>query len=89
MGRGGTKIFLSRWGKEIRKGMIDHDTNVEEVAEKFGVSNTYINMMIRGDQYDEDLVRKMSELFDVTVPAGPAFTKCRKVKKDITAGKSL
>ena len=46
MGRGGTKIFLSRWGKEIRKGMIDHDTNVEEVAEKFGVSNTYINMMI-------------------------------------------
>ena len=78
--RGRTRIYLSTWGKEIKKGMIDKDITVHEVALKLKVTDTYINMLIKGDRYDENMVRILSEMFGVVVPAGPAYTKCRREK---------
>jgi len=56
---------VPKWGKEVKKKLIDRDLTVAQLATELGCSRIYLSNVIHGHQYSSDTVTKVSELLGV------------------------
>lgn len=54
-------VFNSKFGKEIRKRLIDLDMDIKDLANQMDFSPSYINETIRGTRNSEKVKRQICE----------------------------
>lgn len=67
---GKMKRKLSKWCKEVKKQMIDHDMDTTDVAAKFQWTRQYVSSIVNGRTYQREAVVKISHLFNLDIPEG-------------------
>lgn len=63
------KKKLSPWSKKVKKAMIDHDMDTNDVAAKFGWTRQYASTVINGGKYYRDAVIRISQMFNIEIPS--------------------
>jgi len=56
---------VPKWGKEVKKKLIDLDSSVADLAEEVGCSRIYLSNVIHGHYYSAEVVTKVSRKLDV------------------------
>lgn len=63
------KSFITPWGKEVKKAMIDMNISMNELAELTGFSRQYLYMIINGRRLGAyEAEEKISSVLNVTYP---------------------
>ena len=56
---------MSAWEKEVRKGLIDRDMTVSDLATELGVSAAYIYDIINGNRKATELRQKINDFLGI------------------------
>ena len=58
---------LSPWSKKVKKAMIDHDMDTNDLARLLGYSRQYTSSIINGVVYYEEPVARISDTFSIPI----------------------
>jgi len=58
---------MSEFEKEVRKALIDRDMSLSDLAEKLGISLSYLYDIFKGSRKGEEQKKKIIELLGLTV----------------------
>lgn len=56
---------IPKWGKEVKKRLIDRDLTVADLAGQIGASRIFVSNVIHGNQYSADMITKISRELDI------------------------
>jgi len=56
---------IPKWGKEVKKCLIDRDLTIGEFADQIGASRIFVSNVIHGNQMSADMVSKISRELDI------------------------
>jgi len=58
-------VYTPRWGKEVKKALIDNDLSIADLAVTLNCSRTYLSNMIHGREYSSEIVTKVSKQLNI------------------------
>ena len=53
-------VYTPRWGKEVKKALIDNDLSIADLAVTLDYSRIYLSNVIHGRDYSSEIVTKVS-----------------------------
>lgn len=58
-------VYTPRWGKEVKKALIDNDLSVADLAVTLSCSRIYLSNVIHGREYSSEIVTKVSKRLNI------------------------
>jgi len=58
-------VYTPRWGKEVKKALIDNDLSVADLAVTLSCSRIYLSNVIHGREYSSEIVTKVSRQLNI------------------------
>lgn len=56
---------ITDWGKEVKKGLIERDWSINDLAERIGKSRTRVSGVVNGRIYSDSIASAISDLLNI------------------------
>lgn len=56
---------ITDWGKEVKKGLIEHGWSINDLAERIGKSRTRVSGVVNGRIYSDSIASAISDLLNI------------------------
>lgn len=63
------KKKLSVWSKTVKKKMIDHDMDTNDLADLMKWTSQYTSSIVNGRTYQKEAVEKICHFFELEIPS--------------------